>query len=150
MAYHAILITKCIHSKKNVPKTKMNLFKCVIDVLPNWSHKLSNWYITYPRSRLNRYCSLALATSAPDALTIILIFFTNNKNSSGLLLTNKDILNSYIYNCFDSGYLHNLILQKNFPNSNHYYFWLMESGVDTNGFILHQYKKSSYEKHCLL
>ena len=45
----------------------------------------------------------------PEASIIILKFHTNNKNSSVLLLSNKDILNSYKSDFSDVGSLHNLI-----------------------------------------
>ena len=77
--------------KKYVPNPKMMWFQCVVFLLPTRAHKVKKWNSASPRNIIRRYCSFALEASVPEASSVILNFCTNNKNSSGLPLSNKSI-----------------------------------------------------------
>ena len=79
--------------KKYALETRTTQFKCTVVLLPTWSHKVSNFRRDYPHNIVCGYFIFTLATSVPTASSVILKFHMNNKNSSGLPLSKKAILN---------------------------------------------------------
>ena len=73
-------------------------------VLPTSADNKSNWHNTSLRNTLQRYQIFAPAFSVPDTVRVILKLQTNNKISSGLSLSNKDILNSLRSDVDNVGY----------------------------------------------
>ena len=59
----------------------------------------------YQKDFVRRYWSFAFAESICDASIIILKFLTNNNNSYGFPYSNKNFLNSYMFDSSDVGSL---------------------------------------------
>ena len=79
-------------------------------VIPTSPYNVLNWYNYSLHISTRRYWIFAVATRISDASRVMLKFLMNDKNSSGSLLSNKAILNSYRSNFFYVGSLRSLIL----------------------------------------
>ena len=71
----------------------------------------SNWHNAYPKTSILRYWILLSISSVPVAAIVILRLRINNRNSTGLPWSNKDILKSQRSDVLDVGYLHNFSLK---------------------------------------
>ena len=90
VAHHSFF-WQLIYRGRYVPKPKTTWFKCVVVLIPTWTHDVSSWHNSSPHNIVCRCCSFALVVSVPKASGFILKFYINNKNSSSFELLNKAI-----------------------------------------------------------
>ena len=87
-------LDSALTGKKYVPKPKIIYANFSGISLPTSAYNVLNWHNTYPRTRVWRYWLFAPALRLSDASRVMFKFQINNKNSPGLPLSNKAILNS--------------------------------------------------------
>ena len=93
VAHCALFIWHLINRKNYVSKPKTMWFKCAMVTLPTSTNNMSSLHNALPRNSVQICWIFTIVSRVHDPARVISKFRMNNKNSSVLLLLNKDILN---------------------------------------------------------